>query len=161
MNNIQKALSLSSNKAIVVLIFVMASISIQGCGPDMSPEYGIYSIALPDGRDIYVKRMVWGLNGDVLVISPNREYCHMPDAATDYIFHNMDAGWSGFYYKVENDTLVIYAWIKAEEPQGGTFPIKVVQHGPDLTEYNQIKENPGKPGLKYVQVETDKSLKCN
>ncbi len=158
MSNIE--LSSAPNRLVLLLIFLTALGSLQACGSDMSPEYGIYSIALPNGREIYVKRMVWGLNGDSLVISPNRDHCNTPDAKTDYIFRSLDAGWSGFYYKVENDTLILYVWIKADEPQSGTFPIKVLQHEPKLAEYNEIKENAAKLGLKHVQVAIDKSLKC-
>jgi hypothetical protein len=142
------------------LLMMLILAALFSCGPDMSPNYGIQSIILPTGQEVFVKRMVWGLNGDSLVISPSKEYCDGPNARTDYIFHELGSGSFGFYYKTESDALVLYVWSRASEPEGGVFPMKVVQNELGPIGDSEMAQKADRLGLKRMEVSIDKSLKC-
>ncbi|HZS08897.1 MAG TPA: hypothetical protein VFD58_28935 [Blastocatellia bacterium] len=128
--------------------------------PDLSPFYGIVSITGPGGREIYFKKVVWGITGDheITAISVKAELCNLRDAKTDYVF-----GWytNGVWYKVEGDALVLYVSSAATLPKDGQFPIRVIQKELHPLEFSELERNANKLGLKFIDVPLNKGQYCS
>ena len=129
------------------------------CGPSRSFSYGMTTIVMPDGTKVYFKREVGWLDHDLWVVSPSNDLCHMPNPDTDYRFRQM--GPIDPFYKVEGNSLLLFIrGSAAESPKSGSFPINIIQKEVDPLDYLQLKKDPGKLGLKELDVRIDENLKC-
>ncbi|HZS05959.1 MAG TPA: hypothetical protein VFD58_14065 [Blastocatellia bacterium] len=149
---------------VIVLLLITPFLILGALFPDYSPEYGLVSLKILDGREIYFKRVVWGIlgNSDVIVISPDRKLCNLPNnEKTDYVFRSSDSGSGKIYYKFENDTLVLFVWDSASLPRSGEFPVKIIQHELNPMEFYEMEKNAVANGLKVIEVPVDKRLKCH
>ncbi len=126
---------------------------------DLSPDYAIASVKLPNGNPLYFKRQVWGLTGDkdLIAISANGNPCTEYSPATDYCI--CDGFRDYIYYKVEADTLHLYPSI-LKEPERFPFNLKVVNHDQDLIQTKQLEEKYQKMGFAKLDLKIDGSIKC-
>jgi hypothetical protein len=139
-----------------LLVCLGLAISMLACA-DLSPEYGVASLKIADGRNLYFKREVRGQNYDVLVLSTNKELCAEPNPQTDYIFSSHAVT---IFYKFEGDTLSLFLTSPAKAPQDFQAPIRVAQNVISNPEFIELKEKYKERGLAQLDVRLDKSLKC-
>lgn len=129
------------------------------CSSDLHTKYAVQLVRVSETHEVYFKRKVRGQNYDVTVLSANKNHCAIPDPKSDYVFNGLDDS-PILFYKVENSTLILFLTIPAKEPEGGQFPIKVVQIKVEPLENWKMKEKYGDMGLKPLELEIDNSLKC-
>lgn len=134
-------------------------LSLLGCGAchNLSPHYGVMSLAVPNGQYLYFKREVRGLNYDVVVLSTDNDYCKEPNASSDYVFASDPLP---MYYKLENGTLSLFLTSPAAIPKIFQSSIKVVQHQLSPLEFQEIEQHYKERGIELLRVEIDKTLKC-
>lgn len=140
--------------AILLIPFSLCS----ACIPDLSPSYGRVKLKVSESQEIFFKREASGLNYDVLVISPSDDLCEIPNPKTDYVFRSTGVT---VYYKVENDSLILFTNQTATPPEGGQFPIKIEQKGLNTLEAEEIKKKAEELGLRSLDVPFDDRLKCS
>ncbi|HKX32671.1 MAG TPA: hypothetical protein VJ302_33605 [Blastocatellia bacterium] len=99
-----------------------------------------------------------GQNYDLLVLSPNRDHCTPPNPQSDYIFHG---GPRKIYYKIEDGVLVLFVSIAATPPEGPGFPVSVRQNEIHPLDFADFQKNYQNQGLKLLEVEINRGLKCN
>ena len=126
------------------------------CAPTYHYSYGIVMIAMPNGQIVYFKREV-GFDHDLWVISPNSGVCDMPNADTDYRFHQM--GPIDPLYKIEGNTLYLFIrGVAASAPNNGQFPITIIQKEVNPIDYLKMESDLGRLGLTSLEVRIDESL---
>jgi hypothetical protein len=137
----------------MLIIALMSS-----CTPTNHYSYGTVMIAMPDGQKVYFKREV-GFDHDLWVISPSDDVCHMPNADTDYWFHQM--GPIDPLYKIKGDTILLYIrGVAAAAPKGGQFPTRIIQKEVDPLDYLKMESDLEKLGLTRLEVRIDESITC-
>lgn len=123
-------------------------------------RYGLVSLKVSANHEVYFKRVGRGVSHDSLALSASKDPCAEPNPEVDFIFHGSGSGSASIYYKIENDTLVIYPSSTATPPQGNQFPVKVIQHDLNTLAYADLQKNYETLGLKYLEVKLDEKLKC-
>lgn len=143
----------------LVICFVTAS-----CASDISSSnYGIVTLQLENGKKVYFKREVWGLNGHNFVISVSPDLCSMPKptedkSETDYVYNGMDP--PILYYKINGDELTLYSTTLPNPPTKTPFPVKIVQNELTTIDIIRLRDKAPTLGLKEIKVEIDRSLAC-
>ena len=140
-----------------LLLSVVAS---TGCnsGDELSPYlYGIAEVKIAGKQSLYFKREVRGMNYDVLCLSTNKDPCAGADSKDDDVFSNF--GGERVYYKIENDSLVLFSWTKTPSDKG-RFQINVIPKELDPLERVELKKAPEKQGISYLDVKLDDKIKC-
>ena len=134
-------------------------LALQGCGGDFSSLYAIARLDLPNGKAIYFKREVRGINGnyDVVAISENGDPCVSFNPDTDYCI----CYWSPVYYKLEGDTLHLYYGTANHSPAKHAFPVKVVNHETHSIESDELKRKYAELGLTRLNLTVDGTKKCS
>jgi hypothetical protein len=150
------AMSLNNRLLTFIGMLSLAPMLVNSC-PDLSPAYGIESLKISDNAEVYFKREVRGQNYDSLVLSPKKNHCDLP-SKSDYIFRGQ--GPYLVYYKVENDTLILFTTSDVTPPAEGTFPGKVLLNKMHPLDFVELRENYQKLGLKPLDVEVNKALRC-
>jgi hypothetical protein len=145
-----------TNKLAMYLLALLP-ISFTACLPDLSPSFGIVKLKIGD-REVYFKREVRGLSYDTLVISPSDGFCGMPDPKSDFIFNSLDP--LPLYYRVDNNTLVLYGTDSATPPEAENFPVKVVQHKLTALEFNRLAKDAAQLGLQPLEIQMKESKRC-
>ncbi|HEY6333978.1 MAG TPA: hypothetical protein VI756_31970 [Blastocatellia bacterium] len=126
---------------------------------DLSGYYGIVPVQVSDEHTVYFKRVVRGLNFDEISISPAPILCGSPNDETDYEITN--SGPVAMLYKVDGGNLFVFIHNDvARPPNGGQFPVKVIQQSLDTPEYSRLESDAERLGLTPLHVEIDESLKC-
>jgi hypothetical protein len=151
--------------ALIMSFFVFALVIIVHNMPDFSSQYGIVKIEV-DGKQLYFKRVVRGLNHDAYILSPSENHCAEYNPESDYEFTSMD---TTIFYKIEggvlyllegNPTMQGYPY-KPSIVQPKNFPVKVMIIEPDkLIEFGKNKELYKDKGLKFLEIPLDDTLKC-
>ena len=142
----------------VALVLILAS---HGCGAgDFAPEYTIAKLDLLNGRSVFFKREVRGINGnyDVIAISPNGEPCVSVNDDTDYC---ICSGSEYVYYKLEGDTLHLYYATANHAPATHEFPIKVVNHEVHPMDSVKFKGTYAGLGITRLDLAIDHTKKCS
>ncbi len=132
-----------------------------------SSTFGIRKISV-DGKELYFKREVRGLNYDSVILSADSNYCAEYNPELDYRFTTSDPT---IYYKIESDTLYLLAGnptlagyeYKPEQylRSPKNFPVKVVIVKPDkLIIWEKRKELYQDRGMEFFEIPLDKTLKC-
>lgn len=152
-------LSMIHNRALFLTLISALHLSSISCVPDMSSDYGVVTVTMPNNLEIYFKREVRGLSYDTLVLSPNKSVCDMPNSKSDYIYPVI--GPLELFYKVEGNSLILYGTFAAPPPEASKFPVSVVQHEFNPSEFSQLKMKIGEMGLKRLEVNIDKKIKCD
>jgi len=139
----------------VILLFALTS----SCAvPEMNPEYAIEAIKLPDGQTIYFKREVRGITGnyDVIAVSANSDPCASCDPKTDYCLAAM--GPEAVYYKIEAETLHLFAHGGINSPEKFPLPIKIEIHDiSSVPAQDEFKRKMSRDGVKKLPLTaTDK-----
>ena len=140
----------------VVLVVILAS---HGCGAgDFAAEYAIAKLDLPNGRTVFFKREVRGINGnyDVVAISSNGDACVSVNKDTDYC---ICSGSESIYYKLEGDTLHLY-YATANHAPAKQFPIKVVNHEVHPMDAAKFMGTYGGLGITRLDLAIDHTKKC-
>jgi len=117
---------------------------------DLSPVYTIEEIHSKKYKEsIYIKKKEWGVTGDYQVIviskSPSKEF--EPDDKYDYIY-KWDAD---FFYKYNNDTLVVYVYKKSQIPMRFDSKITINQNELSNPEMMDLYDNYEDRGLRKLQ----------
>jgi hypothetical protein len=131
----------------------------QGCGIDFSSEYAIAKLDLPDGKAIYFKREVRGINGnyDVVAISLNGDPCVSFNNDTDYCI----CSWHEYvYYKLDGDTLHLYYATANRAPAKQAFPVKVINHEVHPMGAEEFKRKYAEMGITRLDLAVDHTKKC-
>jgi hypothetical protein len=121
--------------------------------------YSLYSIGVVEGKEVYVKRMVWGpaLDQSITVISTNRDLYDLRQTHNDYVF---DWYQPSIYYKVENGTLVLYLYeLTAQPPEGEQFPFKVEQVVLDFEDWRRLMDNYKNAGINRIELSISENLR--
>lgn len=148
MNSILKAFLLS----------VVAFISCNSGGGVSPYKYGITEVKIPGKQPLYFKREVRGMNYDVLCLSANKEPCAGADSKYDYVFSNF--GGERIYYKIENDSLVLFdIWTETPSDKG-RFQVNVIPKQLSPLDFAELKKAPEKQGISYLDVKLDDKIKC-
>jgi hypothetical protein len=137
----------------------LAIMTLSSCSvPDFSPEYAIAKLELPNGKAIYFKREVRGINGnyDVVAISPNSDPCTSVDSDCDYCICYLR---EFVYYKLEGDTLHLY-YATAGDPPAKNFPVKVVNHEINIMKVEEFKRNYSSQGITRLELVVDGTKRC-
>ena len=89
-------------------------------------------------EDLFIKKISWGLTYDHSIIilsnSPNKSI--EPDSNSEYMF-----SCSSIFYKLSNDSLLIFTSLKAELPLNFSSNIKVIQYKLENFEIMNLREN--------------------
>ena len=117
-----------NTKCFIIIILVLVSISCSSSRAIQRVNVG--------GHQIYLKRQVWGRNGDRVWITANESLCQNPSKQNDYISDSLRQG-DEILYKVKDDSLYIYGEsFSAPEIK---FPVQVI-----LEKYKYDPDNPEK-----------------
>lgn len=133
--------------------------------PDFSSQYGIVKIEV-DGKQLYFKRVVRGLNHDAYILSPDGNYCAEYNPESDYDFTSMD---TNIFYKINGG--VLYLLEGNPKGQGNdyksnivppkNFPVKVIEiKAYRLLEFGKNRELYKDKGLEFLEIPLDDTLKC-
>ena len=147
-------------KYVSCVMTLAALLALQGCGVDFSSEYAIAKLDLPDGKAIYLKREVRGINGnyDVVAISQNSDPCVSFNDDSDYCI----CSWREYvYYKLDGDTLHLYYATAFRAPAKQAFPVKVVNHEIHPMEAEEFKHKYAEIGITRVDLAIDGTKKCS
>jgi hypothetical protein len=142
---------------LAMCLLALLPFSFTACAPDLSSAFGMLAVTVGN-REVYFKREVRGLSYDALVISPSSSFCKMPDPRSDYIFR--EQGPVRLYYKVDNNTLVLYGTGSATPPEARNFPVNVVQHELTVLEFDQLDKDAARLGLLALEISVDKRSQC-
>ena len=119
-------------KKFLITIIILASIVISiavffyASIPDLKPTFSTVEIRSDKFNEaIYIKKMVWGLTGDhlVIVISKSSSKEFEPDSQKEIVFYGADY----FFYKFVNDTLNLYVRAESSQPKDLKTNIKINQ----------------------------------
>lgn len=93
---------------------------------------------------LYIKNVIRGITGDhnTILISTTPEIDPFEDSSDDFIFK----GWSPFYYKFTDDSLIVYTMKESIVPRNFNTNIKIVQvtlPNPDMIQFNDQYEKLG------------------
>jgi hypothetical protein len=113
---------------IITLLVVIAIIGfvIYNQIPDIKPIYNLKKLVTSSGNEpLYLKSKSWGMTYDskVIVLSTNKEEEFIADSTKEYIYK----GASFLFYKLSNDSLIIYTADKAHTPQVFNSKINIKQ----------------------------------
>ena len=146
-------------KNLTLFLTFIAAVVLAGCSAhDFAPQYAISKLDLPNGKTIYFKREVRGINGDydVVAISPNSDPCASVNNDTDYCI----CSWREFvYYKLDGDTLHLY-YSTADHIPTKPFPIKVVNHEINIVKVDEFKRDYLSQGITRLDMVVDGTKRC-
>jgi hypothetical protein len=144
---------------LTLFISCLALIVLSACSvPDFASEYAISKLDLPNGKTVYFKREVRGINGnyDVVAISPNSDPCASVNDDTDYCI----CAWREFvYYKLDGDTLHLY-YATTDHVPAKPFPIKVVNHEINVMKLDEFKRSYAAQGITRLDLVVDGTKRC-
>ncbi len=145
----------------ILKAFLLSVVAFAGCysGGESSPyKYGITEVKIAGKQPLYFKSEVRGMNYDVLCLSTNEDPCAGADSKYDYVFSNF--GGERIYYKIENDSLVLFdTWTKTP-PDKGRFQVNVIPKQLQPLDFAELKKTPEKQSVSYLDVKLDKTIKC-
>lgn len=146
---------------ILCAVVLVGLLALHGCGTsDFAPEYALAKLELPNGRAIFFKREVRGINGnyDVVAISPNADPCVSVNDDTDYCI----CSWREYiYYKLEGETLHLYYATADHSPAKHEFPVRVVNHEIHPKDAEQFKRTYSERGITRLDLAIDRTKKCS
>lgn len=143
---------------LILALFILLTISLMVFSwlfPDEigASDYAIEAVKLPGGENIYFKREVRGLTGnyDVIAISANSDPCASCDRKADYCLNDM---WPGaVYYKIEAETLHLFAFGGISAPEKFPLPIKIEKHEiSGFTDQQEFESNLESNGIKRLPL---------
>lgn len=124
--------------------FVAVNSPLCGRRPDGA---AVFSIPVGD-TTVYLKREVWGLNGNRVVLSTNPGWQQMP-LEGDYEWGTTHT--PTFLFRVEGRALHVWAygsqsWRAPSKP----FPVAVVFHDIDINTHREMSEHPARHGVSRI-----------
>ncbi|MBN2426286.1 MAG: hypothetical protein JXR46_11445 [Calditrichaceae bacterium] len=106
----------------------------------------IRKLSFPEGREcLYIKNKARGLNYSITVITNSSNKCFKPNEDTDYIFSAEPT----LFYKINEDSLLIYCYIKSKIPSNFNSKINIIQKELSNLEYIYLKNNYKALGINY------------
>lgn len=146
-----------TSKKLAMYLLALLPLSFSACMPDLSPAYGIVKVKVGE-QEVYFKREARGLSYDALVISTSDSFCGMPDPQSDYIFR--EQGPLRLYYKVDNNSLIIYARSRAIQPEVKKFLVNIVQKELTVLEFDRLEKDATRLGLFLLEISMKESKQC-
>jgi len=145
----------------ILKALLLSVVTFTGCnsGGESSPyKYGIAEVKIAGRQPLYFKREVRGMNYDVVCLSTNKDPCAAADSKYDYVFAN--SGGERVYYKIENDSLVLFSnWIGTPSDKG-RFQINVIPKDLNPLDLAELQKAPEKQSVSYLDVKLDDKIKC-
>ena len=130
--------------AVLVVVLVVLGAFFWRAVPNLEPKITVEEVNSDQGSSLYFKRKERGLNYKVAVISgsPAREF--EPDSSREYVY---SAGDTRLYHKLENDTLTVYTYHLADEPENFQSGLTVVQKEIESAKYDETRRRLKKAGF--------------
>jgi len=100
-------------------------------------------------EDLFIKKVSWGLTYDhsIIILSSSPNNTIYPDSTSEYVFLG-----SEIFYRLTNDSLLIFTSLKAKTPLAFSSNIKILQYEIKNFEVMNLREdnNYKKKGLKMI-----------
>jgi hypothetical protein len=100
-------------------------------------------------EDLFIKKISWGLTYDhsVIILSSFPKNTIEPDSTSEYVFLS-----SEIFYRLTNDSLLIFTSLKSKKPLNFNSNIKIIQYELKNVEIMNLRGNNNykKRGLKMV-----------
>lgn len=136
--------------------------------PDLSSQYAKVEIVV-NGKSLYFRREVRGLNFDERILSPNGDVCAEYNPELDILFHSIDAT---IYYRIESEGLVLLEGNPPSIPsefmpeeyisQPKSFPVKIQILKPTrLISSDSMESLYSDLDLRLLKIPLDKTLTCD
>ena len=130
--------------AVLVVVLVVLGLFFWRVVPNLEPKITVEEISSGQGSSLYFKRKERGLNYKVAVISSSPATEFEPDSSSEYVY---SAGDTRLYHKLENDTLTVYTYHLADEPEKFQSGFTVVQKEIESAKYDETRQRLKKAGF--------------
>lgn len=140
---------------------ILSVVAFAGCnsGDEPSPyRYGIAEVKIAGKQPLYFKREVRGMNYDVICLSTNKDPCAGADSKYDYVFSN--SARERLYYKIENNSLVLFDTVAEVPSDKRRFQINVIPKELHPLDFAELQKAPEKQSVYYLDVKLDDKIKC-
>ena len=113
---------------IVVVISLIVFLFFYYALPDKNNDvkYTVTEVSFKDTQSkLYIKMKTWGMTSDnqIVIISNSNKREFISEPAQDYVYK----GIMPLFYKIQNDTLLIYTLITSSVPEDFKTNLKVIQ----------------------------------
>jgi hypothetical protein len=117
--------------------------------PDLSPEFGVLPVPLPNGRVLYFKREARWIDYDEIALSGNPDPCKLRD---EDVYRFTEGGPPTAFYRVNGNSIYIYSTDTMQSPKRDTLGVQVVIHRLGSLEWKELLRKYKDKGLVKVEV---------